>query len=108
MPRGATRKPSRPIAPATNSRRRCIATSPSRSLLTYTRTLTATFAASAAALAGRRAAPAAADAPAQHVLLMGFPRSGTTLLEVILDGHPQVVSLEEHDLFTEGVLRYLR
>ena len=39
---------------------------------------------------------------------MGFPRSGTTLLEVILDGHPQVVSLEEHDLFTEGVLRYLR
>jgi tetratricopeptide (TPR) repeat protein len=74
--------------------------------VTYTRTLTATFAASAAAWPVATA-PAAADAPAQHVLLMGFPRSGTTLLEVILDGHPQVVSLEEHDLFTEGVLRYL-
>ena len=44
----------------------------------------------------------------RHVFLMGFPRSGTTLLEVVLDGHPDVVSLEEHELLTEGVLRYLR
>ena len=27
--------------------------------------------------------------------LLGFPRSGTTLLDVMLDGHPQAVSVEE-------------
>jgi tetratricopeptide (TPR) repeat protein len=32
---------------------------------------------------------------ARHVFLVGFPRSGTTLLEQALAGHPQVVSLEE-------------
>ncbi len=30
-----------------------------------------------------------------HVFVLGFPRSGTTLLEVVLEGHPDVVSLEE-------------
>ncbi len=43
-----------------------------------------------------------------HVFLVGFPRSGTTLLEVVLDGHPNVASLEEHELLTDGVLRYMR
>jgi len=43
-----------------------------------------------------------------HVLLIGFPRSGTTFLEVVLDGHPRVVSLEEHELLTESVLRFMR
>src|SRR5262249_28586108 len=32
------------------------------------------------------------------VLLTGFPRSGTTLLEQVLDGHRQVVSSEERDI----------
>jgi tetratricopeptide (TPR) repeat protein len=32
------------------------------------------------------------------ILLTGFPRSGTTLLEQVLDGHPQVVSSEERDI----------
>jgi tetratricopeptide (TPR) repeat protein len=31
------------------------------------------------------------------VFLLGFPRSGTTLLDKVLDGHPQVVTLEEKD-----------
>lgn len=53
--------------------------------------------------------PSTAPAPARaHVFLVGFPRSGTTLLEVVLDGHPDVVSLEEHELLTDGVLRYMR
>src|SRR5882724_402928 len=42
-----------------------------------------------------------------HVFLIGFPRSGTTLLEVVLDGHPRVASLDEHELLTEGVQRFM-
>lgn len=34
-------------------------------------------------------------APRAHVFLVGFPRSGTTLLEHVLASHPEVVSLEE-------------
>ncbi len=81
------------------------------SVLEYTRGLSTTFTALSARWRPAAPAPAAAAAaagePADHVLLMGFPRSGTTLLEVILDGHPKVASLEEHELFTEGVLQFL-
>ena len=44
---------------------------------------------------------------AGHILLMGFPRSGTTLLEVVLDGHPGIASLEEHELLAEGVQAFM-
>jgi tetratricopeptide (TPR) repeat protein len=40
--------------------------------------------------------PRAGD-PKAHVFLVGFPRSGTTLLENVLAAHPDVVSLEEKD-----------
>jgi Tfp pilus assembly protein PilF len=40
---------------------------------------------------------AVAGAPREHVFLLGFLRSGTTLLERILDMHPDVVNLEERD-----------
>jgi Sulfotransferase family len=43
-----------------------------------------------------------------HVFLLGFPRSGTTLLEVILEGHPNVVSLEEHELLTDSLQQFMR
>lgn len=39
-------------------------------------------------------APAAEDGPAP-VFLIGFPRSGTTLLDQILDAHPRLQTLEE-------------
>jgi hypothetical protein len=56
-----------------------------------------------------RVVPAATPAdPVEHVFLLGFPRSGTTLLEVALDGHPRVASIEEHELLTDGVLRFMR
>ncbi len=47
-------------------------------------------------VAWRSAPPMTAPGPALgHVFLVGFPRSGTTLLEQVLAGHPQVVALEE-------------
>jgi tetratricopeptide (TPR) repeat protein len=42
-------------------------------------------------------AEAANSAPRQVALLTGFPRSGTTLLEQVLDAHSDVVSSEERD-----------
>jgi len=46
-----------------------------------------------------RAAPgedrAGARAVRGHVFLLGFPRSGTTLLEKALSGHPSIIALEE-------------
>ena len=45
---------------------------------------------------------------AGHVFLLGFPRTGTTLVEVVLDGNPRVVSLEEHELLADGVLAFMR
>jgi tetratricopeptide (TPR) repeat protein len=41
-------------------------------------------------------------AVAGHVFLMGFPRSGTTLLEHVLATHPGAVSLEEFDHLGEA------
>jgi tetratricopeptide (TPR) repeat protein len=40
-------------------------------------------------------APSTAESP---VFLIGFPRSGTTLLEQVLDAHPRVLGLEERPL----------
>jgi hypothetical protein len=54
------------------------------------------------------AAAAETGGASGHVFLLGFPRSGTTLLEVALDGHPRVASLEEHELLKAGVLTYMR
>ncbi len=42
-----------------------------------------------------------------HVFLVGFHRSGTTLLEQVLAGHPGVVTLEEKDLLAEPARRFL-
>lgn len=43
-----------------------------------------------------------------HVFLLGFPRSGTTLLEVVLEGNPEIVSLEEHESLIHGVHEFMR
>lgn len=47
------------------------------------------------------------DAPNAHVFLVGFPRSGTTLLENVLAAHPDVVSLEEKNCFTFEATSFL-
>lgn len=50
--------------------------------------------------------PRAVD-PKAHIFLVGFPRSGTTLLENVLAAHPDVVSLEEKDCLAAASDRYL-
>jgi Flp pilus assembly protein TadD len=86
------------------------------SLTSYTRQLIMTVANTTAHTAARAvgASHAAQPETAQpgadvtgHVFLLGFPRSGTTLLEVVLDGHPRVASLDEHELLIEGVQRFM-
>ena len=52
--------------------------------------------------------PEASAGAAGHVFLLGFPRSGTTLLEVVLEGHPDVVSLEENELLIDAVREFMR
>jgi tetratricopeptide (TPR) repeat protein len=46
--------------------------------------------------------------PSAHVFLLGFPRSGTTLLEVVLEGNPDVTSLEENELLIDSVREFMR
>jgi tetratricopeptide (TPR) repeat protein len=45
---------------------------------------------------------------ASHVFLMGFPRSGTTLLEQVLASHPDVEALEERDTLYDAMAAYGR
>jgi tetratricopeptide (TPR) repeat protein len=37
------------------------------------------------------------DAPLTPVFMVGFPRSGTTLMDQVLSAHPQIEVLEEHE-----------
>jgi len=75
-------------------------------VLGYTRALTAAVEKIDAGQWEDRPGTPASEA-AGHVFLLGFPRSGTTLLEVVLDGNPRVVSLEEHELLADGVLAFM-
>jgi tetratricopeptide (TPR) repeat protein len=51
--------------------------------------------------------PAATEAPG-HVFLLGFPRSGTTLLERVLTVSPRVIASEERETLTEATTEYMR
>ncbi len=42
----------------------------------------------------------------EHVFLMGFPRSGTTLLEQVLASHHDIIALEERPTLHESIMRY--
>ncbi|HLY07623.1 MAG TPA: sulfotransferase [Rhizomicrobium sp.] len=48
-------------------------------------------------------APGNEDGAAEHVFLVGFARSGTTLLEEVLACHPRVVTTQERDGLSEAV-----
>lgn len=49
------------------------------------------------------APPAVADSP---IFIVAFPRSGTTLLEHMLDAHPQLQSMDEQPFLQKAVLRF--
>ncbi len=46
--------------------------------------------------------------PAGHVFLLGFVRSGTTLLETILASHPGIVAVDEIDFLADAAHNFLR
>jgi Tfp pilus assembly protein PilF len=48
------------------------------------------------------------QAPVRMVLLGGHPRSGTTLLEQVVDTHPEIVSAEETDVFINDAYQPMR
>ena len=55
-----------------------------------------------------RPAPGSTDGGAAgHVFVVGFPRSGTTLLEQALAGHPDIVALEERPTLLTAIEGYL-
>ncbi|SPE61847.1 Sulfotransferase [Verrucomicrobia bacterium] len=51
---------------------------------------------------------AALETPRRLALLGGHPRSGTTLLEQVLDAHPDIISAEETSVFFETYLSLKR
>lgn len=53
------------------------------------------------------AAGTASGGTQTHVFLLGFMRSGTTLLEQVLASHPDVVTLEETNLLVEAAQTFL-
>jgi tetratricopeptide (TPR) repeat protein len=73
--------------------------------LAYARALDAFFETAPAADWKRPAPPPGPDRP---VFLTGFPRSGTTLLEVALEGSPAVAALEENESLFDGVQAFMR
>ena len=42
-----------------------------------------------------------------HAFLVGFPRSGTTLLEQVLAGHPNIQTMDEVDALSDSLTGYL-
>jgi tetratricopeptide (TPR) repeat protein len=66
------------------------------------------FGATAAAEWRRGPGAAGARGPASgHVFLVGFPRSGTTLLGQVLQSHPDVVTLDEHETLVDASQAFL-
>ncbi len=47
------------------------------------------------------------EAVKEHIFLLGFMRSGTTLLEKVLAAHPDVVTLEEAEVFDRPAQKFL-
>ncbi len=59
------------------------------------------------ARADKSEAPSDESGTAGHVFLVGFPRSGTTLLENVLASHPDINTLEERDTLGDLTQQFL-
>jgi tetratricopeptide (TPR) repeat protein len=55
----------------------------------------------------RNAAPGE-GAAARHVFVVGFPRSGAPLIDVVLEGHPEIVCVDGTELLLESVQEFMR
>lgn len=77
------------------------------SALEYARGLAAGLERSVIPGPDRRAGEGADDSTAPgargHIFIVGFPRSGTELLELVLAGHPEVISLRERECLVDAV-----
>jgi Tfp pilus assembly protein PilF len=79
------------------------------SALEYAEALTAWLDRAAARELSARDPQATSSAPVkEHVFIIGFPRSGTRLLSVILEGHPEVATLVEQECLADAVLEFMR
>ncbi|HEY2035853.1 MAG TPA: sulfotransferase [Steroidobacteraceae bacterium] len=79
------------------------------SALQYARELSA-WAESSCARDGRWGRPAAVGAspPSRHIFVLGFPRSGATLIDLALEGHPQVACVDGTELLLESVQEFMQ
>lgn len=78
------------------------------SALEYVQSMAAWWERAAQSHTPRRRTPVARAAAAKHVFVLGFLRSGTTLLGAVLEGHPRVAALQEEDCLLDGAQEFLR
>jgi tetratricopeptide (TPR) repeat protein len=78
------------------------------SALQYVQSVTAWWDRAAQSHTPRQGAPPARSGPARHIFVLGFLRSGTTLLGAVLEGHPGVATLEEKECLLDAVQEFLR
>ncbi|HUX74071.1 MAG TPA: sulfotransferase [Steroidobacteraceae bacterium] len=80
-----------------------------RDALDYARSMNSCFERTRPEIWSSRAPPdARCTGAAAHVFLLGFPRSGTTLLDVILKGHRDVVGLDDNESMIDAVREFMQ
>ena len=77
------------------------------SALEYVHSLTAWWDRAAQSHTRRTRPPKHLADAAKHVFVLGFPRSGTTLLGAVLEGHPRVAVLQEEECLLDAVREFL-
>jgi tetratricopeptide (TPR) repeat protein len=55
----------------------------------------------------RRTPAPGVSPPSRHIFVLGFPRSGATLIDVALEGHPHVACVDGTELLMESVQEFM-